>query len=92
VTTLPEDLIRLHQYLTNQPDEILETLFKSFTFLELEEIQAVLADHNKNPDSKYGQTKLVSEMVHQITGDLDAVKSTLKYREYFTLNFEQLVT
>lgn len=87
-----DDLIQLHQYLINQPDEMLTILFKSFTFLDLEEIESVVARHNQNPDAKEGHLRLIGELVHQITDDPNAPTTIFKYRDYFTLDFNRLVT
>ena len=56
-----------YQFWLNQPDESVEYLIKIYTFLEKDEIEAILAEHKKAPEKRIAQRALargVTEVVH----------------------------
>ncbi|MBY0110457.1 tyrosine--tRNA ligase [Patescibacteria group bacterium] len=58
---------KFYQFWINLPDTGIETYLKLYTFLTLEEIDAVMASHAKNPGSREAQqtlARLVTEIVH----------------------------
>ena len=83
-------LLKLHQFMVNQNDPVLRRLFSEFTFLSLEDIERVLAEHEENPDLKQGQFELSRTVLEQLTNDSLLVGKIINYREYFDMDFGML--
>ena len=60
-----------YQFWLNQSDKALEDYFKYFTFVTPDELDEILARHNENPDTRYGQARL-AELVTVIVHGEDA--------------------
>lgn len=57
-----------YQFWINQPDEMVETYLKFYTFLSIKEIDELMTLHNKDRSSRLAQTTLaqhVTEIVHK---------------------------
>jgi tyrosyl-tRNA synthetase len=66
-----------YQFWLNQPDETVEKYIKFYTFLSLEEIAKLMAEHAANPASRIAQKKLaleVTTLVHGAKAAQDAEK------------------
>lgn len=68
---------RFHQFWLNQDDRDLERLLRTFTFLTLEEIAALLADHARAPEQRQGQRALAADVTRRVHG-ADALLSAEK--------------
>ena len=58
----------LYQYLINTDDEKVEEYLKVFTFLEPEEILAVMKEHNEAPHLRLAQKTLAREIITDLHG------------------------
>lgn len=86
-----EVLLKLHQYLINQHDDMISSLLMQFTFLSEEEISNILSIHSTNPENKYGQLKISETILQQITNNDEYVTKILNYSNYFKLNFDEFL-
>ena len=71
--TTPYDL---YQYFVNLPDEDIEDCLLKITFLDFEEIQAVLSKHAERPEDRHGQKTLASTVIEMAHGK-DALAAVL---------------
>ena len=62
-----------YQFWFNIPDESVEAHLKIFTFLPLEEITLIVAEHKKYPQRRIAQRHLASEITRIIHGDSAAL-------------------
>ncbi len=56
-----------YQFWVNQPDDMLETYLKFYTFLSLEEIKKCIVKHEQDPSARWAQMTLalkVTQLVH----------------------------
>ena len=65
----------LYQYLINSDDSKVEEYLKVFTFLSLEEINNVMKEQNKSPESRLAQKTLAYEVVKDLHGIEEAEKA-----------------
>lgn len=63
---------QFYQYWLNLPDEGLKLYFAIFTFMELSEIEALLAVHQSNPSERQAQKRLAKEVTSFIHGEAKA--------------------
>ena len=61
---------RFYQFWINTDDKDVERLLKLFTFLSLEEIASVMAEHQKDPSVRLAQRRLASEVTRLIHGEV----------------------
>ncbi|MCE5183909.1 MAG: Tyrosine--tRNA ligase 1 [Synergistaceae bacterium] len=66
-------IYKFYQFWINVDDSDLEKLYKLFTFMELDEISAVIEEHNKNPHLRSAQKKLAWDLTCRVHGE-DAAK------------------
>lgn len=66
-------IYKFYQFWINVDDSDLEKLYKLFTFRELDEIAALLEEHNKAPHKRMAQKELAWEMTCRVHGE-DAAK------------------
>lgn len=59
---------RFYQFWLNQDDRDLERLLRTFTFLPLEEIAALLAGHAQAPEQRHGQRALAADVTRRVHG------------------------
>lgn len=58
---------RFYQFWLNQPDEVVETYLKYYTFMSVADIAARMEEHRKNPGAREAQetlARIVTEIVH----------------------------
>ena len=60
---------KFYQFWINVDDSDLEKLYKLFTFRELDEIAALLEEHNKAPHMRMAQKELAWEMTCRVHGE-----------------------
>lgn len=60
------------QYFMNTPDEDIWRFMKILTLLDLDTIDKIVAEHSKNPQSRYGQQQLATYVVTTIFGEIAA--------------------
>jgi tyrosyl-tRNA synthetase len=65
----------MYQFLLSQPDSMIETMLKRFTFLDEETIGKIIAEHKSEPSKFYGQKVLAKTVVTDIHGADEANKS-----------------
>jgi tyrosyl-tRNA synthetase len=66
-------IYKFYQFWINVDDSDLEKLYKLFTFMELDEIRAIIEEHNKNPHLRVAQKKLAWDLTCRVHGE-DAAK------------------
>ncbi len=66
-------IYKFYQFWINVDDSDLEKLYKLFTFIELDEIRAIIEEHNKNPHLRVAQKKLAWDLTCRVHGE-DAAK------------------
>ena len=64
-----------YQFWLNQADDALEEYFKYFTFVMPDELKEILAKHNENPATRYGQRRLASEVTKVVHGEEAATQA-----------------
>ncbi|MDY9921697.1 MAG: tyrosine--tRNA ligase [Synergistota bacterium] len=62
-------IYKFYQFWINVDDSDLEKLYKLFTFLELDEISAIIEEHNKNPHLRVAQKKLAWDLTCRVHGE-----------------------
>jgi len=60
---------KFYQFWINADDSDLEKLFKFFTFMELDDIDLTISDHNKAPHLRNGQKKLAWDVTCRVHGE-----------------------
>ena len=85
--TSPYDI---YQYMINTTDEIVEQYLKYFTFLDKDEIDAVMAKHNEKPEERYAQKTLAYEFVKDLHGEDEANQAKIKSEALFGGSTEDL--
>jgi tyrosyl-tRNA synthetase len=79
-----------YQYLFNQPDDALKSLFLRFTMLSQEEINTILEQHIKEPFKHYGQKVFADTVTKDIRGE-SGLKEALEMTEaIFSGNLKNL--
>lgn len=66
-------IYKFYQFWINVDDSDLEKLYKLFTFMELDEISAIIEEHNKTPHLRMAQKKLAWDLTCRVHGE-DAAK------------------
>ncbi len=82
---------KFYQFWLNVSDEGLETYFKIFTFLSLNEISQMLLDHEPNPQNRLGQKKLAYEVTKIIHGE-EAAEAASRVSEIVFGDISHLTT
>jgi tyrosyl-tRNA synthetase len=62
-----------YQFWINQDDRDLDRLLRTFTFLSLDEIAGIMADHRQDPGKREGQRVLAGEVTRRVHGE-DALR------------------
>ena len=71
---------KFYQFWVNTDDRDVEKLLKLYTFLPLEEIAAIMTEHNAAPEKRVAQKKLALEVTATVHG-LDTAKSVITASE-----------
>ncbi len=66
---------KYYQYWINTDDRDVEQYLKFFTFLPIEEIAELMADHNENPGRREAQRKLAIESTRLVHGEVGLNKA-----------------
>lgn len=69
-----------YQFWLNQPDEMVETYLKMYTFMPLSEIEAIMERHRENPGTREAQGALASHVTELVHGNA-AVESARSVSE-----------
>ena len=85
--TSPYDI---YQYMINTTDEIVEQYLKYFTFLDKDEIDAVMAKHNERPEDRFAQKTLAYEFIKDLHGEEEANQAKAKSEALFGGSTENL--
>ena len=78
---------QLYQYFMNVTDEDAIRFLKIFSFLSLEEIEAVAKEHFANPGARIGQKKVAYEVTKDIHGEKAAQRAIAMSEALFSGNF-----
>ncbi|CAL1542803.1 unnamed protein product [Lymnaea stagnalis] len=70
----------LYQHFFNLPDSDVEKYLQLFTFLPMEEIQAIMTKQNRAPDQRHGQKKLAEQITLLVHGEA-GIDSALRCTE-----------
>jgi len=62
-------IYKFYQFWINVDDSDLEKLYKIFTFMELDEISAIIKEHNKDPHLRAAQKKLAWDLTCRVHGE-----------------------
>jgi len=80
---------KFYQYWINTDDRDVPKFLKLFTFLPLDEIDSIMAEHNDHPEMRLAQRKLAYEVTRVVHGDkaVERVKkvSEILFGESYTL-------
>ena len=68
-------IYKFYQFWINVDDSDLEKLYKLFTFMELDEINAIIEEHNKNPHLRAAQKKLAWDLTCRVHGESAAKRA-----------------
>ncbi|KAF2437111.1 hypothetical protein EJ08DRAFT_602053 [Tothia fuscella] len=74
----------LYGFFVSQPDSEVERLLKLFTFVELPEIERVMAEHTRSPEKRLAQHLLASEFVSLVHGPDIAEKTAQNHKSMFS--------
>lgn len=66
---------KFYQFWINADDADLEKLYRFFTFMELEEIAGIIAEHGKAPQLRRGQKKLAWDVTCRVHGEAAAARA-----------------
>jgi len=80
----------IYQYMINSTDDKVEEYLKVFTFLDKDEIDAVMRKHNERPEDRYAQKTLAYEYVKDLHGEEEANKAKAKSEALFGGSTEDL--
>ena len=73
-------LYEMYQYILNFEDIMMEEYLKKYTFLNKEEIEAIMKEHNETPEKRIAQKRLAYEVITYLHGE-DAYKQAVKISE-----------
>lgn len=71
---------KFYQFWFNTDDRDVEKLLKLYTFMPLEEIEALISEHNAAPEKRVAQKKLAYEVTKTVHGE-DTAKSVINASE-----------
>ena len=80
----------LYQYLINTDDSKVEEYLKVFTFLSLDEIDAIMACHKKAPEQRGAQKELVKQIITDLRGEDEFLHAKEVSEALFTGNIKNL--
>ncbi|WP_029608606.1 tyrosine--tRNA ligase [Mycoplasma simbae] len=78
----------MYQYLVTTSDAIVHKLLLWLTFIDLEQIEQIMFQHNQNPSAQYAQQKLAYAVVSDIFGEKEAKISVNISNILFNKNFD----
>jgi tyrosyl-tRNA synthetase len=68
---------RFYQYWLNSDDRDVEKWLRYFTFFPMEEVRAIMAEHERDPGKRTAQRRLADEMTERVHGK-DALRSVVE--------------
>jgi tyrosyl-tRNA synthetase len=68
---------RFYQFWLNSEDRDVERWFRTFTFFPMEEVRAVVAEHERDPGKRAAQRRLADEMTERVHGQ-DVLRSVVE--------------
>ena len=71
---------RFYQFWFNTDDKDAEKLLKLYTFIPIEEISALMAEHNQSPEKRIAQKRLAYEVTRTVHGE-ETAKSVITASE-----------
>ena len=80
----------LYQYLLNSDDSKVEEYLKVFTFLSKEEIENIMKDQNKRPESRIAQKMLAKEFITDLHGKESYERAVSISEALFSGNVKEL--
>lgn len=80
----------LYQYLINTDDSKVEEYLKVFTFLSLDEIDAIMACHKKAPEQRSAQKELAKQIITDLRGENEFLHAKEVSEALFTGNIKNL--
>ncbi len=80
----------LYQYLINTDDSKVEEYLKVFTFLSLDEIDAIMACHKKAPEQRGAQKELAKQIITDLRGEDEFLHAKEVSEALFTGNIKNL--
>ena len=80
----------LYQYLINTDDSKVEEYLKVFTFLSLDEIDAIMACHKKAPEQRSAQKELAKQIITDLRGEDGFLHAKEVSEALFTGNIKNL--
>ena len=81
---------KMYQYLLNLEDVMMESYLKIFTFLNKDEIDKIMLEHNEQPESRIAQKTLAREIITNIHGKDEYEKAVRLSQVLFTGEFKNL--
>ena len=81
----------LYQFFLRQADDNVSRYLKLFTFMPIDQIDAVVAEHMEDPKQRKAQHLLAREFVELIHGPEEAKAAELQHRLIFSSNSEATV-
>ncbi len=87
----------LYQYMINFEDVMMEDYLKRFTFLNKEEIESIMKQHQEQPEKRIAQKRLAEEVITFLHGKKELEKAKIMSEALFneditTLSAEDIVT
>ena len=80
----------MYQYILNFEDVMIEEYLKKYTFLNKEEIENIMKEHNKAPHLRIAQKRLAKEVIEYIHGEESYNKAIKITEALFKGNFSEL--
>ncbi len=80
----------LYQYLINTDDSKVEEYLKVFTFLSLDEIDAIMARHKETPEQRMAQKELAKQIITDLRGESEFLHAKEVSESLFTGNIKNL--
>ncbi len=81
---------QMYQYVLNFEDSMMENYLKIYTFLNKEEIDSIMKEHNEHPESRIAQKTLAKEIITFIHGKEEYNKAVKLSEVLFTGEFKEL--
>lgn len=81
---------KMYQYLINLEDCMMESYLKLFTFLNKEEIETIIKQHQEKPELRIAQKKLAEEIITDLHGKEEYQKAVKLSEVLFTEQFKEL--
>lgn len=79
----------VYQYFINTADADVDKYLRAFTLLEIDEIEKIVAQHNQQPELRYGQKQLANYVIQTLFGK-DAAQQAEKISEFLFGTWDRL--